>query len=224
MTSLCGYIQVNKLDSYAQAVKAEVMASNLTFAEERSALGEIDNLLASIDSLNETTAAFTATLGGNLTAGEKTAYNIRMALVERTFLTPNGLPKRTWYKNMLMASGFDKGYGAETLPGITQALRDRDFETYRKQAREVVAANGNAAKYLSTGQRPEEKRTMDINLIVGLLLGMGAFVVAVVFVIKRKYHVGSAYSELNGASVGAGEGSTAARSTTPSRNMAYGSA
>jgi len=219
--------QVQKLGSYADSIKADVVASaNLTSEEQREALSDIDNLMASIESLNETTREFAATLASNLTAGEKTAFNMRLALVERSFLTPNGLPKRTWYKNVLMASGLDKGYGAETLPGIAQALRDKDLAAFRAQSREVASAATSAALFLSTGERPGHKRTANINMIVGLLLGMGAFLVAAVIAVKRKYHLGSssaAYTTIGG-SAGERAGGAASASAAPTRNMAYGSA
>ena len=51
-------------------------------------------------------------LSNNLTErslGETQGNNTVLALNERAFLNPAGLPDRKWYMNVLMASGIDKG-------------------------------------------------------------------------------------------------------------------
>ena len=61
-------------------------------------------------------------------------------LGSRMFLEDAGLPRRRWYKNVLMASGFDKGYGAETFPGVTQAIADKNAGQVVEQTAVVVSA------------------------------------------------------------------------------------
>jgi N-acetylated-alpha-linked acidic dipeptidase len=41
---------------------------------------------------------------------------------ERVLLSPEGLPRRPWYKHLLYAPGVYSGYGAKTLPGAREAI------------------------------------------------------------------------------------------------------
>lgn len=52
--------------------------------------------------------------------------NQRLFMLERSFLTSDGLPARTWYKHWLVAPGVDQGYSAEVLPALMAALRSGD--------------------------------------------------------------------------------------------------
>jgi N-acetylated-alpha-linked acidic dipeptidase len=39
-----------------------------------------------------------------------------------------GLPGRSWYKNMITAPGRFTGYGAKTLPGVREAIEEERFD------------------------------------------------------------------------------------------------
>jgi N-acetylated-alpha-linked acidic dipeptidase len=52
---------------------------------------------------------------------------------ERALTRPEGLPGRPWYRHFLYAPGLDTGYGAKTLPGVREALEQRDFATAKAQ-------------------------------------------------------------------------------------------
>jgi N-acetylated-alpha-linked acidic dipeptidase len=47
-----------------------------------------------------------------------------MQTIDQTLAPPVGLPERTWYKNLIYAPGRYTGYGAKTLPGLTEALEE----------------------------------------------------------------------------------------------------
>ncbi|EDO19328.1 hypothetical protein Kpol_1036p74 [Vanderwaltozyma polyspora DSM 70294] len=53
--------------------------------------------------------------------------NIRLLLLERTFLVEEGLKGRPWFKHMVYAAGRDTGYEGFALPGMKEALDDSDF-------------------------------------------------------------------------------------------------
>lgn len=74
----------------------------------------------------------------------------RMALTERRFLGP-GLPERTFFKHVLQAPGMSTGYGATSLPGVTEPAAAGDTETARAQA--IIASQRirEAAAYLGGG-------------------------------------------------------------------------
>ncbi|KAH7911572.1 hypothetical protein BJ138DRAFT_1006369 [Hygrophoropsis aurantiaca] len=50
------------------------------------------------------------------------AVNYKLAKFERGFISQEGIKDREWYKHLAVAPGKWLGYGATTLPGITEAL------------------------------------------------------------------------------------------------------
>jgi N-acetylated-alpha-linked acidic dipeptidase len=58
-----------------------------------------------------------------------------MFQTERNLLRQEGLPRRPWFKNYLDAPGFYAGYGARTLPGIREAIEDRNWREAEEQIR-----------------------------------------------------------------------------------------
>jgi N-acetylated-alpha-linked acidic dipeptidase len=54
--------------------------------------------------------------------------------VERSLINDNGLPRRPWYKHQIYAPGYYTGYGVKTLPGIREAIEQRNW----KEAQENV--------------------------------------------------------------------------------------
>lgn len=53
---------------------------------------------------------------------------------ERSLLNDNGLPRRSWYKHEIYAPGYYTGYGVKTLPGIREAIEQRNW----KEAQENI--------------------------------------------------------------------------------------
>ena len=53
---------------------------------------------------------------------------------ERFLIQKNGLPRRPWYKHEIYAPGFYTGYGVKTLPGIREAIEQRNW----KEAQENI--------------------------------------------------------------------------------------
>jgi N-acetylated-alpha-linked acidic dipeptidase len=54
--------------------------------------------------------------------------------VERSLINENGLPRRPWYKHQIYAPGYYTGYGVKTLPGIREAIEQRNW----KEAQENI--------------------------------------------------------------------------------------
>lgn len=44
-----------------------------------------------------------------------------------------GLTRRAWYKHTLYAPGLYTGYGVKTLPGIREAIEQRNWEEAQQQ-------------------------------------------------------------------------------------------
>jgi N-acetylated-alpha-linked acidic dipeptidase len=57
---------------------------------------------------------------------------------ERSLTTSNGLPRRDWFRHQIYAPGFYTGYGVKTLPGIREAIEQRNWKEASEQI-EVTA-------------------------------------------------------------------------------------
>lgn len=52
---------------------------------------------------------------------------------ERKLTREQGLPRRSWYKHQIYAPGFYTGYGVKTLPGIREAIEQRNWREVKEQ-------------------------------------------------------------------------------------------
>lgn len=52
---------------------------------------------------------------------------------ERYLTSKQGLPGRPWYKHMIYAPGFYTGYGVKTIPGIREAIEQRQYNEVAPQ-------------------------------------------------------------------------------------------
>jgi N-acetylated-alpha-linked acidic dipeptidase len=55
------------------------------------------------------------------------ALNGRLRQSERQLLDPAGLPRREWYRHLIYAPGFYTGYGVKTLPGVREAIEQKQY-------------------------------------------------------------------------------------------------
>jgi N-acetylated-alpha-linked acidic dipeptidase len=79
------------------------------------------------------------------------AFNQALYKAEQQLLTTDGLPRRSWYKHSLYAPGFYTGYGVKTLPGIREAIEQRNWKEAQQQINiDAETINKFAAYLLST--------------------------------------------------------------------------
>jgi len=71
---------------------------------------------------------------------------------EQQLLSDNGLPRRPWYKHTLYAPGFYTGYGVKTMPGIREAIEQRNWKEAQEQIAVAAAAIKKLSDYLNTVQ------------------------------------------------------------------------
>ena len=86
----------------------------------------------------------------NADAQKLAAINAKIYAAEQSLLMTNGLPRRPWYKHSLYAPGFYTGYGVKTIPGVREAIEQKDWSETRTQIEEVAAAINRLANYLET--------------------------------------------------------------------------
>jgi N-acetylated-alpha-linked acidic dipeptidase len=66
-----------------------------------------------------------------LDAASAAALDRTLYSTERAFRYEPGLPRREWFKHLAYAPGFYTGYGVKTLPGIREAIEQKDFDEAR---------------------------------------------------------------------------------------------
>jgi N-acetylated-alpha-linked acidic dipeptidase len=106
----------------APKVKPEV--PYLDFSPLQNALNE---LKISIDSLN---VDFQNKIKANRVS---VSFNQSLYRAEQQLLNETGLPRRAWYKHTLYAPGSYTGYGVKTLPGIREAIEQRNWKEAQQQ-------------------------------------------------------------------------------------------
>jgi N-acetylated-alpha-linked acidic dipeptidase len=77
------------------------------------------------------------------------AMNKALYRAEQQLLTPKGLPRRDWYRHTLYAPGFYTGYGVKTIPGVREAIEQRNWKEAQLQIAVVAEAIMNLSTYLS---------------------------------------------------------------------------
>jgi N-acetylated-alpha-linked acidic dipeptidase len=66
---------------------------------------------------------------------------------ERQLTRDDGLPGRPWFRHHIYAPGFYTGYGVKTLPGVREAIEERQYELAEQEihvAAEVIAGMAGA--------------------------------------------------------------------------------
>jgi N-acetylated-alpha-linked acidic dipeptidase len=109
------------------------------FADAKVAAGE---LLQAADAFNRARATALAANDGPALAG----LNGQLLLVERALLDPAGIPGRPWYQHQIYAPKFT--YAPEVLPGVAEALDEKDAPRASAQAERLAAALRRAAAAL----------------------------------------------------------------------------
>lgn len=81
----------------------------------------------------------------NSSKADHDGLNKKLYQAEQQLLLTNGLPRRNWYKHAIYAPGFYTGYGVKTMPGIREAIEQRDW----KEAQEQIVLSAEAINKLA---------------------------------------------------------------------------
>ena len=76
--------------------------------------------------------------GLQMPVADQNALNDILYKAERSLIDSNGLPRRPWYKHEIYAPGYYTGYGVKTLPGIREAIEQRNWKEAQENA-DIVA-------------------------------------------------------------------------------------
>ena len=72
---------------------------------------------------------------------------------ERALLSTDGLPRREWYRSQIYAPGMLTGYSAKTLPGLREAVENRQWDEANQQARKLAETFRTAAAQVEEAAR-----------------------------------------------------------------------
>jgi N-acetylated-alpha-linked acidic dipeptidase len=105
--------------------------------------------------------AYGAFAGGAATAAALARVNDLLRQTDQAMMLPEGLPKRPWYQHALYAPGYYTGYGVKTMPGVREAIEQKDWALVDEQVTRLAAALARegalvsrAAKLLEEATRP----------------------------------------------------------------------
>ncbi|HKS41306.1 MAG TPA: transferrin receptor-like dimerization domain-containing protein [Blastocatellia bacterium] len=67
------------------------------------------------------------------------ALNELLYKAERKLTSEQGLPRRTWFKHQIYAPGFYTGYGVKTIPGVREAIEQKQWNDVEPQIKSASA-------------------------------------------------------------------------------------
>jgi N-acetylated-alpha-linked acidic dipeptidase len=128
--------------------KAEV--PYLNFAPLQNALA---SLRRSSDNFESSRLRMANGVSAPLSEQEELALDNALLQSERFLILPEGLPRRPWYQHLIYAPGFYTGYGVKTLPGVREAIEQRNW---KEAAEQIEIAGAAIVKYASELDRCAE--------------------------------------------------------------------
>ena len=111
----------------------------IDFAPILNALTKLEKAAASVELLKT-----------NTDPTKLAAMNAKIYSAEQSLLTSEGLPRRPWFKHSLYAPGFYTGYGVKTIPGVREAVEQKNWIETKEQIILVAAALDRLAAYLES--------------------------------------------------------------------------
>ena len=72
------------------------------------------------------------------------ALNEKLMQSERKLVSSEGLPGRPWFQHLIYAPGAYTGYGVKTIPGVREAIEQKQWKDVDQQI--VRAANALQAE------------------------------------------------------------------------------
>ncbi len=85
------------------------------------------------------------------------AVNQRLIQSERQLTDPAGLPRRPWYRHLLYAPGFYTGYAVKTVPGVREAIEEKQYQEAEREAARAAQAIQRETALVSAAAAELEK-------------------------------------------------------------------
>ena len=121
-----------------------------TYVEDVSKLPkqnvDLSPLSASVEKLKRAANDYDRALGSLIRTGSLPAdakeLNRLLYQSERKLISEAGLPRRDWFKHQIYAPGFYTGYGVKTLPGVREALEQKNWAEASEQVKVISQTIG----------------------------------------------------------------------------------
>jgi N-acetylated-alpha-linked acidic dipeptidase len=102
----------------------ETDAPHLNFAPLENA---VDALASSADRFQKALNRAETNGGASLDSSAMGKVNEVLMQSERKLITPDGLPRRSWYRHQIYAPGYYTGYDVKTIPGVREAIEQKQW-------------------------------------------------------------------------------------------------
>jgi N-acetylated-alpha-linked acidic dipeptidase len=101
--------------------------------------------------------------GLQMPVADQNALNDILYKAERSLIDPNGLPRRPWYKHQIYAPGYYTGYGVKTLPGIREAIEQRNWKEAQENtdivAKAITTYNAQVEQAINVVKKNGDKKS-----------------------------------------------------------------
>jgi N-acetylated-alpha-linked acidic dipeptidase len=134
-----GYALANDPTEKLKAPSPKAEVPYMDFSPLQNALAELEK------SANNLAETWTKSLNNS---SEQDALNKALYKAEQQLLAVSGLPRRGWYKHTLYAPGFYTGYGVKTIPGVREAIEQRNWKEAKEQITVVAESIMRLSDYL----------------------------------------------------------------------------
>ncbi len=120
--------------------KAETPAPYLNFAPLQNAVGRLQQSAREYDRL-----ATSIPSDAPNAAVREAALDHALMHIEQALTTSQGLPRRPWFRHEIYAPGFYTGYGVKTVPGVREAIEQKQWSEANQQIEVVAGVINNYA-------------------------------------------------------------------------------
>ncbi len=110
----------------------------LDFSPIQNALGSLKTTIETLSKLDIS----------RLSNEKRKSLNQRLLKAENVLTSEEGLPRRSWYKHQIYAPGFYTGYGVKTLPGVREAVEEKNWKEAQEQIEKLAGTLKNFNKHL----------------------------------------------------------------------------
>lgn len=94
----------------------------------------------------------------NLAGVALSPLNALLQRADQEMLLPEGLPRRPWFRHSLYAPGLYTGYGVKTMPGVREAIDQRDWSAADREIGRAAGALSREAALLHQAATILERR------------------------------------------------------------------
>lgn len=115
----------------------------LNFAPLQNALARVETAVAAVDKVDAT----------KLSPEKAASFEDALRAAEQKLLRSDGLPRRPWFRHVLHAPGFYTGYGVKTLPGVREAIEQRNWTEAETEIRALGETLNTYADWLERAAR-----------------------------------------------------------------------